>query len=119
MTDLTDNAGGLHRAKPRGANSHFFGDRQRLAPILLVLAGRSLAAILVLSRLALAAVAHQANPDAGGVRRREPRSGEVFAACHLWARPVSSGLASFRPSERNDSVRAAVRGSEVERSESW
>ena len=33
-------------------------------------------------------------------------------------RPVSSGLASFRPSERNDSVRAAVRGSEVERSES-
>ena len=50
--------------------------------VLLVLAGRSRAAIFVLSRLALAAVAHQANPDAGGVRRREPRSGEVFAACH-------------------------------------
>ena len=68
------------------------------------LAGRSLAAIFGLSRPALAAVAHQANPDAGGVRRREPRSGEVFAACHRWARPVSSGLVSFRPSERNDSA---------------
>ena len=34
MTDLTDNAGGLHRAKPRGAIDFVLGDRQRLAPIL-------------------------------------------------------------------------------------
>ena len=34
MTDLTDNAGVLHRAKPRGANAFVLGDRQRLAPIL-------------------------------------------------------------------------------------
>ena len=81
MTDLTDNADCLHRAKPRGANSwsSATGAASRRN---LLLAGRSLAAM-------------------------------------FGTRPVSSGLASFRPSERNDSVRAAVRGSEVERAESW
>ena len=43
MTDLTDNSDALHRAQPRGANAHVFGDRQRLAPYCFVLPVRSIA----------------------------------------------------------------------------
>jgi hypothetical protein len=74
--------------------------------ILMACTGRSLAVLL---RLSCPGEASRANFLLAG------RS----LAAIFGSRPVSSGLASFRPSERNDSVRAAVRGSEVERSESW
>jgi hypothetical protein len=63
--------------------------------------GRSLAVLLLLS-------------SATGIasRRNLLLAGRSLAAI-FGTRPVSSGLASFRPSERNDSVRATVRGSEV------
>ena len=79
------------------------------------LAGRSLAAILFL-RFPPSAISENRKRSDGSSRARSGATRFFLATCR--ARPVSSGLASFRPSERNDSVRAAVRGSEVERSES-
>ena len=103
----------------------------RSLAVLLLLAGRSHAAILLLGRYAehrglprLSAASRsrllliRRTRSVARVRRREPRSGEVRAAratmpeCHLpiWARPVSSGLVRFDDFEMqwNGNVACAV-----------
>jgi hypothetical protein len=80
----------LHREKPRGATAFVLGDRQRLAPILLALAGRSLAAILLLSPRPSAISENRKRSD-GSSRARSAATRFPLATCGTRGRfyPVS------------------------------
>ena len=100
MTDLTDNADALP-GRSRAGYCCCLRRQAKPRAVLLVLAGRSLAAILLLSPRPSAISENRKRSD-GSSRARSGATRFPLATCGT--RPVSSGLVSFRPSERNDSA---------------
>ena len=103
MTDLTDNAGYLHRAKPRGATAGVLGDRQSLAPYWQAkpaptgpdVVSRPVRAAPAFLSLARARSARTGNAVTVRAARGAPATRVAAPPAIIGKRPVSSGLVRF------------------------